>query len=90
MPLASFTTIRQGQSLGVFPLSYVARFTEAFVAMFPDHVLTAVSDGQQDAGVFVHPRLTPDERERWDGCLERLSTALELASRLTPHAARLW
>jgi hypothetical protein len=47
--LASFTTIRQNQPLGLFPLSHVARFSEAFVAMFLDRVLAVVPDGQQDA-----------------------------------------
>jgi hypothetical protein len=75
--LASFTTIRQGQSLGVFPLEHVARFTDAFVELFPQHAVTIVSDGQQDAEVFVYPRLDRAEREAWDACLERLSLSLD-------------
>lgn len=71
MPRASLKAVFDGLSLGTVPLAYVTRCGELLREVFPHHHLTFVQTGS-DAEIFIYPRLTKDEQERWDTAFEEL------------------
>lgn len=79
MPNADMNSLFHGLSLGTVPLEHRAYVQDLVEDLFPQHHLTFVHT-RDEMEVFVYPRLTTEEQERWDKVFETFcrESALEL------------
>jgi hypothetical protein len=75
MPRANLQQVFDGLSLGVFESEQVVRCADVIMRLFPHHHLTFVHS-KDDTEVFIYPRLTKEQQERWDAVYEALCREL--------------
>ena len=68
--------LNDGQQLAVFPAKYIEPITSLVLELFPQHTFACLG-GSGNVTLFVYPRLSDEELQRWNRAFEATLQRLE-------------